>query len=273
LLAVFCNANEALSQTIVSGRRPTGADNPQLAQLLNRAVCGAVTSRRSNEISRQLSMPGAFRLALGRKIAHIVPKEHRDTMTRFAKTQYAWGVAVTAGVVLAACATGGVRIGDVYHVAPYNQNLVQYTAAPGEVAVDIHGEAFIDQLPQDAEEIARRLRLPTWVPAARFTTRPSEVARGRQRFVLAFNATARGPIGYGLCLDPGAIEYAAPGNRAKLAAAFCSGDRLAVNPVAETGSLSGPDDPLLTALTPQLMANLLPLPAYQPNPACSDGSC
>ena len=38
LLAVFCNANEALSQTIVSGRRPTGADNSQLAELLNRAT-------------------------------------------------------------------------------------------------------------------------------------------------------------------------------------------------------------------------------------------
>jgi len=38
LLAVFYNANEALSQTIVSGRRPAGADNPQLAQLLNRAT-------------------------------------------------------------------------------------------------------------------------------------------------------------------------------------------------------------------------------------------
>jgi len=38
LLAVFCNANTALSQTIVSGRRSTGADNPQLVQLLNRAT-------------------------------------------------------------------------------------------------------------------------------------------------------------------------------------------------------------------------------------------
>ena len=194
-------------------------------------------------------------------------------MTRFAKTLYAWGVAVTAGVALAACAADGVRIGNVYHVAPYSQNLVQYTAAPGEVAVDIHGEAFIDQLPKDAEEIARRLRLPAWVPAARFTTRPSEVARGRQRFVLAFNATARGPIGYGLCVDPGAVEYAAPGSRTKLEAAFCSGDRLVANAVAETGPLSAPDDPLLTALTTQLMANLLPLRAYQPNPACLDGSC
>ena len=38
LLAVFCNANEALSQTIVSGRWPTGADHSRLSELLDRAT-------------------------------------------------------------------------------------------------------------------------------------------------------------------------------------------------------------------------------------------
>ena len=66
-----------------------------------------------------------FRLAPRRKNAHIVPKEQRDTMTRFAMTLYAWAVAMTAGVVLAACTTDGVRIGIVYHVPPYSKNLVQ----------------------------------------------------------------------------------------------------------------------------------------------------
>ena len=150
------------------------------------------------------------RLAPRPNKAHILSKEHRETMTRFAMTLYAWAVAMTAGVVLAACTTDGVRIGNVYHVTPYSKNLVQYTAAPGEIAVDIHGDAFIDQVPEDAEEIARRLRLPAWIPPARFTTRPSDLARGQQRIVLAFNAAARGPIGYGLCRDPGSAEYAVP---------------------------------------------------------------
>ena len=214
------------------------------------------------------------RLAPRPNKAHILSKEHRETMTRFAMTLYAWAVAMTAGVVLAACTTDGVRIGNVYHVTPYSKNLVQYTAAPGEIAVDIHGDAFIDQVPEDAEEIARRLRLPAWIPPARSTTRPSDLARGQQRIVLAFNAAARGPIGYGLCRDPGSAEYAVPGGRTRLEAAFCSGDRLLANAVAETGPVSGLDDPRLTALMTQLMANLLPhrVP-YQPNPACSDGSC
>ena len=68
------------------------------------------------------------RLAPRPNKAHILSKEHRETMTRFAMTLYAWAVAMTAGVVLAACTTDGVRIGNVYHVTPYSKNLVQYTA-------------------------------------------------------------------------------------------------------------------------------------------------
>ena len=192
-----------------------------------------------------------------------------------AMTRSAMVVALAAGLGLAACTTtNSIRITNVYQELPYSKSLVQYTAAPGEVTVQIHGKAFAGQLPGDDEAIAEKLRMPAWVAPARFTTLPSDVARRSQRIVLAFNPAARGPVSYRLCDDPETVEYAPVGARTRLEAAFCSGGRMVANAIGETAALSGVDDPQLAVLTRQLMVNLLPFRnPFKPNPACPDGAC
>jgi len=184
-----------------------------------------------------------------------------------------YGVAGVAIGMLAGCA-GVVTVSNIYQVEPYSQSLVQHVAAPGEVAVEVAGNAFADPPADYREEIAASLSLPGWLPPARLTTRPSERARASQRIVLAFNPE-RVLGDEALCGRIGEVAFAAYPGRTRVQVAMCAGDRLVASVRAEVPAAAGPGDPAFDDFLDQVMLNLLPPrePFLPPTPCAGAPGC
>ena len=168
---------------------------------------------------------------------------------------------ILATLALGACASGGiVMVTNVFQASGFSTGHVQYAAARGRMFAEIRGNAFDAQGAGFEEEIASVLRLPSYYPPARITTRPSEDTRTSQRLAFVFNP-ARPPGAALMCNDIDRVPLAPSGSETRVQAAFCSGERLLAEAHAVGPPAAGPEDPAFQDLMRQVMVNLLRNPA------------
>ena len=181
--------------------------------------------------------------------------------------------ALGAAFALGACAgVSSIKVTNVTQSSGFSMGHVQYAAASGEMFAEIRGNAFDAQSAgyeeDDAqsagyeEDIAGALRLPSYYPRARITTRPSDESRTSQRLAFVFNPD-RPPGAALMCSDIDRVPVAPSSSETRVHAAFCSGERLLAEAHAVGPEAAGPEDPAFRDLMRQVMVHLLRDPAAE----------
>ena len=171
--------------------------------------------------------------------------------------------ALGVAFALGACAgVSSIKVTNVTQSSGFSMGHVQYAAASGEMFAEIRGNAFDAQSAGYEEDIAGALRLPSYYPRARITTRPSDESRTSQRLAFVFNPD-RPPGAALMCSDIDRVPVAPSSSETRVQAAFCSGERLLAEAHAVGPEAAGPEDPAFRDLMRQVMVHLLRDPAAE----------
>ena len=161
-----------------------------------------------------------------------------------------------AGVVLAACGGGAVKVQPPY-IGSYHPGMLQYAISRGAILTEVVGNPFDAPKEEVDAAVTRSMTGATFGKMARFTTKTSPGYGSPYRVVVLLNP-ALGAQANRLCSDPGQPTAAWP-DRIRATAAFCSGDKAITSIAGSTAKVQGPRDPAFSGLIRRMTLDLFPI--------------